>query len=1600
MFTWGLGWINFYVFGWDIQLKFFSISNIEISAVDLHSCSGESSNGEDCFKNSPEELINTQDTAGMSSIDLNNITSQIEISEDVALLINPRMVNGKLTTFSEYFENSNISFDKSVEMWEEICGVEKKEFVVDEKEIRRMASMGMDLIDYSLISDPKVCADYNKYGSFVRTKAYREYNLTPSDVLEMSKNSKITNTKNEILESLKNSETLEELVDCFGYFTNPFFDTFEVYDFNHDKRLYISKIYIPRPFSASSEDTQKGLPWHIDFVHLSYWFFFLSVVLSVLFLMYFFSFIWNNQENKLPVRETRGFSRAQFGDTMTAVIPMTWSITMLFHASTHSNNFDENTTGTQFCFSIVAYQWGWNYYYPRDIVGTFNSLPIKVGNDSIDYYANFNDNYKNLFYLYHTNLLLKSLSLGRGSSKLGKNSIQVLQSLFFKPFNYTQNFKLPVVLFSNLNLNVNNELVMNDIKKYISNNDDSQISFFSSIFNLEKNNHLLNIFSNIFSFNFFNINKIYNYKFYFIERNFINKDISNNIFINKNFFFSFNFFNKYYFLDSLRNKNTFFSNSNKLYFAYNQIFNNKLKNSNFQNINSKNFLQNYISFYEKLFDEKPIEATLNGLEEFDLYSLRFVTFWNYNIMSWHKKLEFIFNDETLFWDDFFNFKFFGLDIKKLVINDFVNINLMDYNKNIFFNKNIISMTQNFIYLYYIFYSLSIDNSFMYSFYSHLSFEDFNLTNNSSAKEVFFYNTQNSNFFYFNLFKFFKNNISLNKINSNMNFYNFFNKSDYQNFWDNSPCSIKFNNSYFTNYFNTVNKNIDISLKFSVPFILNNSFKLFKNFLISNSLILNLLNHISYDLIFFDKINLLKNYKNLFYLYSNDNIFNLLLFNKYNYLNINYITDVSFENLSDDIFSLELNYYENYLVLRYLNLVYNYSNNYLYYSNDYFFNFFLTSLNNKNNNFMFFKFSNYNKLYSFTNFNNDILLKKINFNFKLNFSKILITYNFNEFFYIKKFNLLFNYKILNSKLLNINIWNFFILKNNVNTNVITLDKPIRNSIKINDPQILNFKFSNNLSSIFYNNRKLFKWQLFWSNNQKFFNLPLYKFFRGNIEKKTIFGFSDNKLNQLDVLNVGTDVNVQQISIFKNFNNNFSIKKNYFINKNEFLDKKNINTLKFSFFDVEKFNFNKNYTAVLPSVFEDIDVPFITKYLTFDINTSRRNDHLSKYKVFWGSLFNKYIKKLSFNDILNDNSNANIKHINFFKSYNLNLLKFDSFYLNNISFNKNSFSFSVNFINKFNNLNVNFLKNNFIFFYFKFNFNSLNIFNELEFTFNGSSDIFYLNNFFNLLESSWLLKDNIQNFNNKIFYLKNFIVNIESLQKLLVQNSFKQKELLKFKNFDNSFYFNNFINNDLLNISSEYLFNIFNDEKIKNKSTNIISNHVKNLYYNYFLNNSNYKNNFRFDFKEINNNISAIKRLRVSKGICLPSDYSIHIICSSKDVIHSWAIPGLGIKIDAIPGFNSHRRVIFRWRGVYWGQCMEVCGRYHHWMPILVKIVHKDSFLLWCLTYIRLTNSKNIKYERLLFNEIVLYSFLNDEKNLEVLSSYVEYLKNEGHNFLIY
>jgi heme/copper-type cytochrome/quinol oxidase subunit 2 len=114
--------------------------------------------------------------------------------------------------------------------------------------------------------------------------------------------------------------------------------------------------------------------------------------------------------------------------------------------------------------------------------------------------------------------------------------------------------------------------------------------------------------------------------------------------------------------------------------------------------------------------------------------------------------------------------------------------------------------------------------------------------------------------------------------------------------------------------------------------------------------------------------------------------------------------------------------------------------------------------------------------------------------------------------------------------------------------------------------------------------------------------------------------------------------------------------------------------------------------------------------------------------------------------------------------------------------------------------------------------------------------------------------------------------------------------------------------------------------------------------------------RAGFNLFREGVGTQRRLRVTRGLVLPADVPMHVTCGSKDVIHSWAIPGLGVKIDCIPGYNSHRRLLLRWRGAYWGQCMEVCGRYHHWMPILVRVVHKDVFAGWCLAFLRTVESR--------------------------------------------
>lgn len=105
-------------------------------------------------------------------------------------------------------------------------------------------------------------------------------------------------------------------------------------------------------------------------------------------------------------------------------------------------------------------------------------------------------------------------------------------------------------------------------------------------------------------------------------------------------------------------------------------------------------------------------------------------------------------------------------------------------------------------------------------------------------------------------------------------------------------------------------------------------------------------------------------------------------------------------------------------------------------------------------------------------------------------------------------------------------------------------------------------------------------------------------------------------------------------------------------------------------------------------------------------------------------------------------------------------------------------------------------------------------------------------------------------------------------------------------------------------------------------------------------------YKSQFKPLKKGISNMLRLQGTGAVAMPIEIRLQILASSKDVIHSWAIPSAGIKIDCIPGYTSHRIMIFFSPGIYWGQCMEICGRYHHWMPIIVYFMKRDLFFLWC------------------------------------------------------
>lgn len=87
------------------------------------------------------------------------------------------------------------------------------------------------------------------------------------------------------------------------------------------------------------------------------------------------------------------------------------------------------------------------------------------------------------------------------------------------------------------------------------------------------------------------------------------------------------------------------------------------------------------------------------------------------------------------------------------------------------------------------------------------------------------------------------------------------------------------------------------------------------------------------------------------------------------------------------------------------------------------------------------------------------------------------------------------------------------------------------------------------------------------------------------------------------------------------------------------------------------------------------------------------------------------------------------------------------------------------------------------------------------------------------------------------------------------------------------------------------------------------------------------------------------LETDHRIVVPVESPIRVLVSAEDVLHSWAVPTLGVKIDAVPGRLNQTAFITSRPGVFYGQCSEICGANHSFIPIVVEAVLLEAFENW-------------------------------------------------------
>lgn len=271
------------------------------------------------------------------------------------------------------------------------------------------------------------------------------------------------------------------------------------------------------------------------------------------------------------------------------------------------------------------------------------------------------------------------------------------------------------------------------------------------------------------------------------------------------------------------------------------------------------------------------------------------------------------------------------------------------------------------------------------------------------------------------------------------------------------------------------------------------------------------------------------------------------------------------------------------------------------------------------------------------------------------------------------------------------------------------------------------------------------------------------------------------------------------------------------------------------------------------------------------------------------------------------------------------------------------------------------------------------NSFKFLFNNSKNDFDINNkiFYNILNT------NVSNsYSNKISYYSDFIESSRYIKKQqgvllpirLIKLNQKWNDSSDFTNLD---LFRVRFNSGNSNIQSKNVPNTtymsikqkryerkknispitkmvkenygINSKKIRYSGKTILLNN--SIFEDYINDATSYyrmmkKNKKRSELISIN---LSRRILRTKRTLVLPAHTNITLITNSFDIVHSWFIPGLGIKLDCVPGRSTHHTFYIDNVGFYYGQCAEICGRYHHHMPIRVCALPFEHFLVWWHTF---------------------------------------------------